>query len=475
MTSLADFGLVTSISKHVAQHYALKDFRALGQLISTGLALYFGIACAAAGVLWASAQIIVPALFRNSPVPLATLSILWRFLTILVFANIFSLSFSSIVMGLQRMDLSTGMSALNLGLSGGLSVIFLRMGLGLRGPLYGYAIAAWIVTIFYAYLVRRLLPDVQLRLAFCRWHVAREILSFSSKAYVTQVAVAIHNQIEKFYLAHFVGVVSVGWYDIASDLALKLRGIPSLVLAPVMPAASELDARNDSARITHLYFRTHKYLALVGTPVVFYTALVAKRFVTLWVGPSYGFIGLPLSILLAVNFFNLTTGPGFFILMGKGNLRPGLRSSIFGIVLNLTLSLFLIRAYGVQGAVIGTSVSLGLASAYFLVQYQWETKSPPLHLVRKAYLKPLVSALLIVGVLWFLGRSVHTTWVTLVAGAVVFGAAYMVLLLLFQFFDSEDLSILERVIRIPSFVRRIVPHAELGRPVLSAAARSEHD
>ena len=103
------------------------------------------------------------------------------------------------------------------------------MGLGLRGPLYGYAIAAWIVTIFYAYLVRRLLPDVQLRLAFCRWHVAREILSFSSKAYVTQVAVAIHNQIEKFYLAHFVGVVSVGWYDIASDLALKLRGIPSPV------------------------------------------------------------------------------------------------------------------------------------------------------------------------------------------------------------------------------------------------------
>jgi O-antigen/teichoic acid export membrane protein len=479
MTSLADFGLVTSISKHVAQHYALKDFRALGQLISTGLALYFGIACATAGVLWAGAQIIVPALFRNSPVAPSMLSMLWRFLILLVFANILSLLLSSIVVGLQRMDLSTGMNALNLGLSAGLSVSFLRMGLGLRGLIYGYLIAAWLVTSFYAYLVRRLLPEVHLRLAFCRWQVAHEILSFSVKTYVTQVAVAIHNQIEKFYLAHFVGVISVGWYDISSDLALKLRTIPSLVLAPIMPAASELDARNDGGRMMHLYFRAHKYLAFIGIPVVVYTALVAKSFVTLWVGPAYSFIAVPLSILLAVNFINLVTGPGYLILIGMGNLRPGLRSAIFGIALNLTLSLFLIRRYGFRGAVIGTSVSLCMASAFFLVEYQLQTKTSLLDLVRKAYLKPLFSSLLIVAVLWFFGRSMDTRWIVLVAGALLFGLLYVVLLLLFRFFDGEDLSILERVIRLPSFFRRIVPHAELGRPVLSdresAQAISEHD
>jgi O-antigen/teichoic acid export membrane protein len=466
MTSLADFGLVASISKHVAQQYALKDFRALGQLISTGIVLYLAVACAVAGILFAGSRVVLPVLFRNSPLSPEVLVVLWRFLILLVFANILTLLLSSIVVGLQRMDLSTGISSLNLVLSAGLSVIFLRADLGLRGILYGYVSAAWVVTLVYAYVVWRLLPEVQLRLAHCRWQVAREVLSFSVKAYVTQVAVAIHNQIEKFYLASFVGVVSVGWYEISSDLALKLRAIPGLVLAPVMPAASELDARNDTGRIMNLYLRAHKYLALIGIPLVVYTMLVAKRFVVLWIGSSYSFIAWPLSILLAVNFINLMTGPGFLILTGRGKLRPGLYSAILGIVLNLTLSLFLIRSYGFRGAVIGTSLSLCLASGFFLIEYQLETKSPLSDLVRKAYLKPVISSLLVVAALLVFARSVETTWVTLFAGALVFGGAYLMLLLVLRFFDSFDLKIVEKFLPIPRIARRFIPDAELGSALL---------
>jgi len=467
ITSLADFGLVTSVSKHVAQYYALKDFRALSQLINTGLALYFVIACASAGILFAGARTLLSVLFRNNPLPPAMLMVLWQFLILLVFANILTLLLSSIVVGLQRMDLSTGISSLNLVLSAGLSVMFLRADLGLKGILYGYVSAAWVATLAYAYVVRRLLPKVEFKLANCSWRVAKGVLGFSVKAYVTQVAVAIHNQIEKFYLASFVGVVSVGWYEISSDLALKLRTIPSLVLAPVMPAASELDARNDGQRMKELYMSAHKYLAFIGIPVVVYVALVAKRFVSLWVGPAYAFIAVPFCVLLAVNFVNLMTGPGFLIMVGRGKLRAGLNSAIAGIVLNLTLSLVLIRWYGFPGAVIGTSISLGLASALFLVEYQLETKSPLWDLMRTAYFKPIVSALLVFAGLRVIARLVANTWVALFAGALIFGGIYFILLLLLRFFDSVDLSVVERVIRLPSFVRRIVPNAELGRPLLS--------
>ena len=462
MTSLADFGLVTSISKHVAQYYALKDFRALGQLISTSLLLYLGIAIAVAGFLWASSRVLVAALFRNSTLPGAELMSLWKYLIFLVFANILTLLFSSMIIGLQRMDLTTGINSMNLLLSAGLSVTFLHQGLGLRGILYGYATAAWVVTILYAYIVRRLLPEVRLKVAFCRWEVAREILSFSSKAYVTQVAVAIHYQIEKFYLARFVGVVPVGWYDISSDLALKLRGIPGLVLTPIMPAASELDAREDHGKLVSLYFRAHKYLAFIGIPLVVYTVLVSRHFVELWLGPSLGVIAIPLSALLITNFVTLTTGPGFLILMGRGKLWPGLYTAILGIVLNLTLSYGLIRAYGFQGAVIGTAVSLCCAAGFFLIRFQNELHASLLELAKIAYLKPLISALLVAaGGLFFL-RIIATSWVGLFAGALVFGTAYSLLLLLFRFFDSADLAIADRVVQVPAFIRRVVPKASIG-------------
>ena len=460
MTSLADFGLVTSISKHVAQYYALKDLRALGQLISTSLVLYTGIAFAVAGILWASSRVLISSLFRSSAVPATELMSLWKYLIFLVFANILTLLFSSVIIGLQRMDLTTGLNSINLVLSAGLSVEFLHQGMGLRGILYGYVTAAWGVTILYACLVRQLLPEVRLKLASCRWDVAHEILSFSSKAYVTQVAVVIHNQIEKFYLARFVGVVSVGWYDISSDLALKLRGIPGLVLAPIMPAASELDARNDHGRMMHLYFRAHKYLALVGIPLIAYTVLISKRLVELWVGPALGVIAIPLCVLLITNFVNLTTGPGFLILMGRGILRPGVYCAVLGVVLNLTLSYGFIRAYGFQGAVTGTSLSLCVASGFFLFQFQRETRVSFLEVAKLAYAKPIASALVAVAGVFFYLRVTGSSWFSLFSGAVVFGVAYSLLLLLFRFFDIVDLAIADSIVRVPYFIRRMIPSAE---------------
>lgn len=468
ITSVADLGLVTTLSKHVAEFYALKDFRALGRLINTGVVLYLAIACLLSIVLWVISPFLIAVLFRGSPASAHELQMLWRYLILLMFANTLTMSFSSVVVGLQRMDLSTGINSLNLLASAGFSVLFLGWNWGLRGVLCGYALAAWITLLASVYAMRRLLPEIELSLLACRWSVAKEIFTFSLKTYVTQVAVVIHNQIEKIYLARFAGVVFVGWYDISSDLALKLRGIPGLVLAPIMPAASELHALSDQGRLAQLYYRTHKYLALVGVPLVAYVVFVSRDFVRLWVGPSLSVIAIPLSVLLIVNFINLTTGPGLQILVGGGRLQPGVYSATAGMVLNVVLSLFLIRAYGFQGAVIGTSISIVAGSGLFLYLFHRETGKVFPKVIRLAYLKPIVCSLAGTAVLWLLTHSGRSSWGKLVLNCIIFGTIYFVLLLIVQFFDISDLETVGRFLPIPRFARRIIPddHAELGSALL---------
>jgi O-antigen/teichoic acid export membrane protein len=466
ITSVADLGLVTTLSKHVAEFYTLKDFRSLGRLVSTGVILYFGIACLLSLILWVSSPLLVAWLFRGSPVSMPELKSLWHYLILLIFASTLTMVLSSVVIGLQRMDLSTGINSLNILSSSGLSVLFLRWNWGLRGVLYGYVLAAWITLFVYVYAVRRLLPEIKVTVSSCHWSVAKEIFSFSVQTYVSQVAVVIHNQIEKIYLARFAGVVFVGWYDISSDLALKLRGIASLVLTPIMPAASELHALSDQGRLCQLYYRTHKYLALIAVPLAAYILFASRDFVELWVGPSLSVIAIPLSALVIVNFVNLTTGPGLLILVGAGKLRPGLQSAIFGIGLNVTLSLFLIRAYGFQGAVIGTSISILAGSVSFLWLFRRETGRAFPSVIRSAYMKPIVCSLGGIVVLWTLARPERPSWSGLVVRCVVFSAVYLVLLLLLRFFDRFDLAMVERFLPIPDIARRIIPNAELGSSLL---------
>jgi O-antigen/teichoic acid export membrane protein len=459
MTSLADLGLVTTLSKHAAESYALKDFRTLNRLFNTGFALYLAIACLLAGILWAGSALLLSTMFRGSSVPSGELQVLWRYLMVLVIANILTLLFTSFIVGLQRMDLSASLAILNMLASAGLSLLLVSLNWGLRGAVIGYVAAAWLTLCCYVFVLQKLLPEITLNPLDCDWKTAKQVLSFSATMYVTTVAVVIHNQIEKLFLARFVGVVSAGWYDISSDLAVKLRAVPGFVLAPIMPAAAELSAQRDENKLNDLYRLSHKYLALIGVPFVVYVVFVAKRFVELWVGPELSVIAMPLSVLLIVNYVNLTTGPGFLIFIGKGKLRPGLYSALLGIALNLSLSYFLIRAYGFHGAVIGTSISLSVASAFFLYLYQRETGSSFLDVLRRIYLKPVACSVALLAVLWLLTRSQPSSWSGLVTHGIAFGIAYLVLLLLLQFFDSFDAAILKRLSPAFLLARKVAPGA----------------
>jgi O-antigen/teichoic acid export membrane protein len=470
LTSLADVGLVTTLSKHVAEFYAHKDFRALNRLINTGFALYLSIAIVGAGSLWLSEPFVLSMVFRGSALRFDQLQALWHSLILLMVANILTLLLFSVVVGLQRMDVSACLGSANVLASAGLSVVFLHWNLGLRGILYAYVIAAWITLCAYIYALRRLLPEIRFEPATCRWSVAKEILSFSLKTYVTQMAVVIHNQIEKIYLAHFVGVVEVGWYDISSDLALKLRSIPGLMLSPMMPAASELDALGDHGRLRHFYQRAHKYLAFAAVPMVVFVVFSAKSFVRLWLGPGLIVIATPLSVLLAVNILNLATGPGLLTLVGKGILKPGLYSAIAGIVLNCPLSLVLIWAFGFQGAVIGTSISIAAASVFFLYLFQRQTRGAFPGVMRN-YLKALGCSLAIVLPLWLVTRSDPNSWSLLALRSAIFGVGYLGLLLGVRFFDAVDLSIAGAFFPVPAAAKRLIAWREGPFTVLNWATR----
>ncbi|MBZ5666306.1 MAG: oligosaccharide flippase family protein [Acidobacteriia bacterium] len=456
LTSLADLGLVGTLSKFVAEYHARRDLDGLTRLLSSGLTLFLLLDVAIAAVLWIASPLLASKLFRGSTVPSGELTLLLRCFLIVIATNLLTQLFASVTTGLQRLDLTNIMSAGNVLLSAFFGALLLLRGWSLRGLIYGY-IASGIVTVaIYLIIVRSLLPQVALNpMRFDRIE-ARKMFGYSLRLYITQAAVAVHNQVEKVFLAMLVGVDPVGWYDIASDVALKVRGSIGFILSPVLPAASELNALGDEARIKELYFRTHKYLALCGVPVICYVVAISNRFVELWIGSSMKLIALPLSVILIVNFVNLTTGPGFLIFAGKGDMKPGIQSAMLGVVLNVVLSLGLIYKFGFAGAVLGTSVSLIAAAAFFIVTFHRRTGYSVLRVFAEGYLKPILCSVLLLSVLLALHSMKDLSWFGLVALGVIFATLYVVAILLSAFFDDYDWNKIESFIPGVRIARRMI-------------------
>ena len=455
LTSLADLGLVGTLSKFVAEYYARRDFPALARVLGSGLSLFLLLDFVIGITLWGASPRLAGMLFHGSTVPRMELVVLLRCFLIVIAANILSQLFASVTTGLQRLDLTHMMSAANVVLGAVLGGVLLLRGWGLRGLVYGYIGSGILTVASYLIIVRRLLPQVALNpLRFDRTE-AGKMFGFSLRLYVTQAAVAVHNQVEKVFLAILIGVGPVGWYDIASDVALKVRGAIGLILSPVMPAASELNALGDKTRMKELYYRTHKYLALFGVPVVCYAAAVSNRFVELWLGTNLKMIALPLSILLIVNFFNLVTGPGFLIFAGSGYMKPGVQSAVLGIVLNVILSLGLIYEFGFAGAVLGTSLSLILASGYFMAMFHRRTRYSVSRVLQEGYLKPIICSGLALLALLAIRSTKDLSWFGVIWMGVAFAAFYSIFILLSRFFDEYDWGKMEILIPAIRYLRRM--------------------
>lgn len=457
LTSLADLGLLGTLSKYVAEYYAHRDYLKLSRLLSTGLVVFGLLASTIIAILWVASHTVVEQLFRGSPFTDGELLHFFHCALVLVWINIMTFLFSSVTSGLQRLDLTNVMTAFSIVCAALAGAALLLKGLGIQGLLYANIGSGLLTLLVYFCLLRKLLPEVSMNPLLADLDEVRKIFAFSLQIYLTQAAVAIHNHIEKIFLAFFVGVTSVGWYDIASDVALKVRGAPGLLLGPVLPAAAELDALGEHDKLVELYYRAHKYLAFVSVPVVFFLVAVSARFVELWIGPSFKVVALPLAILLLINIFNLTTGPGYMILAGKGILRPGMYSALVGIAINVPLSYILIRLFGFQGAVAGTSVSLTAGAALFLYLFHRQERASVARLLREAYFKPVFYSLTLLILEFRISPAAGLSWFGLFLQGCVFGLVYAGVLVSTKFFDQYDWSKIESVFPIARVARRIVP------------------
>lgn len=455
LTSLADLGFLGSLTKHVSEYFTKKDYLQLNRTLNSGLIMFFGISVLCMCGIYLGSKLLISTFFREAPISSIQLQHVIHWLAWAIGFNLLAFPFASITTGLQRLDFINLLSAANLIVTALLAALFLSLGMGVVGLAYAIVLAAALNLVLHIGVARYLLPQFQPSARLIRMEDIKSLFSFSLQMYVTQVALAVHANTEKFLLAHFSGLGPVGWYDIANDLAGKMRSLPSLFLTPLLPATAELAARQDELKQRELYYRTHKYLAFVSIPLAVLAAMMARPFVEIWLGPGFSAAGTALAIFAGVHLFNLTCAPGALIFAGKGTLRPAVRASLFGILMNLIVSTALVIIFGFKGAVYGTSLSLVGATLYFLVLFHRETQYPIARLFQQ-YVKPLVCG----GSLWMvalaLPRAYSLRWAGLVTIPCIFLLLYCAGLILTRYFDAFDVQAVERFLPIPRLVRRIV-------------------
>lgn len=363
--SALDLGLVQSTLRHVAAARARGSHEEAGAFATLGVVGFLAL-----GVLWLALLAgLHDFALRVLRVP-ASQAAAARFALVAGGAAFALAGISNVFMAVAqaygRFDLANSVAVtISLFQGAGLLVV-LSHGWGLRGLVASLCLALSLGIGLAAAVLAKKVPEFHWSSPRRSMPRLREALSFGGTMQLAGIFSAFHLQLDKLLLAGFIALAAVTPYELGARVAISASTFPQLLLLAVLPAAAAFHTEDDRARLRELYRRGGRYVLGAGAIALAILLGTADRLFVAWLGAGHE-VSAGVLRALAIGFaVALATGMGTSLVRGVG--RPDIEAWFAGVVAatHLALSLWLVPALGLRGALLAWVVSNTAGAAFFL-------------------------------------------------------------------------------------------------------------
>jgi O-antigen/teichoic acid export membrane protein len=428
--SLLDFGIANAITKYVAEYQARDETEQASSLVATALWLYtiVGLVAILLGVVFAP---IFPHIF-NIPIEQQN-TFSW-----LVFLSGIGLGVSlpstapiAVLRGMHRFDVINLISIVGMLFLAGSTLLVLYLGGGAIGLMSVNILVNLLMQIPVVWLIHRNARQLHFGFRGAKRSHIRTVAGFSSALFVINMAGQLRAKTDEIVVGTFLSVSSVTPYSIAhrlSDLPLILT---EQFMKVLMPLSSKLHSENDYGRLRQLYISSTRLTLAIFLPLGLGITILAKPFLSAWVGSSYApYAGLVL-LLVSASFFDTLMWPSNFILQGMARHQLLAGVAITSGLVNLAISIALVKPLGLTGVALGTLIPTTLECLFFVIPYSMRVVGIDLRTALKEIILPVIAPSILMGiiliVLQYLVNPVAMISILAVGsvGALVYAVTYL--------------------------------------------------
>jgi len=355
--SLADLGIAGALTRSVAGHASTDRHREHLLVLSSGVVLLVGIGACASILLAVLGPSVLTGLFQVPPDQTHAAGVAIVVFSGQVFLEFVLAGFRAGLEGAQRVDLSRAVVVVTRTLQLGSTAVLALSGRGLVAVAVGSVVSTAIGALAGAVLLGSHLPG---RLGRPSVTEMRALVAYGVRIAGLNASGVLHRTMDRLVVGAIIGPSGVALVEIAA----QVQGGASAVLASTtyvaLSASPWVAAREAPGKLRELLIRGTKYSMLATLPVVLGVALVAVPLVDVWVGPSYAAAAGLIQLALVYIGLAATVTVATLMLEGTGHAGRVLGPSLVTTVLNLVLSIVLVRRIGVAGAFIATILAMAV-------------------------------------------------------------------------------------------------------------------
>jgi len=391
---LLDLGVRGAVTRYVAKFYAQAKHERSSHVASSAMVIFAtaGMVAVLASAILAGfvvGHLRIPVQYQGAA----------RLVLILIGLNIAASLingvYGGILVGLQRFDLTNSIDvALNL-VRAGATVYVLHEGFGiitLACLQLGFTLARWTAS---AALVRRLYPELRIRVSLADRPGLKLIFSFSVFSFLLQLSGSLIYATDNVVIGAYLGVAAVTFFSIAGNLADYTRAIVGGISQTMTPLASSTEATSSQEQVQKIVLFGGRIGSMAVLPIAVTFMLRGASFIGLWMGPEYvEQSGKVLWILSWTLLFWAANSVTAGSLLGMSKHRPLVPALMAEGVLNLALSIFLVKRMGIYGVAWGTVIPSLCSSFLFWPWYVRQTLGiRPLTYAMSVWVRPVLAVL----------------------------------------------------------------------------------
>lgn len=369
---LLDLGLGQGVIKFVSQFKAIGDHEAIGRSINAAIwvQVITGFLGSAALVIFAAPILRflnVSEIFWDDAKIGLYVSAVGFFFTMI------SGTLSSVLMGLQRYDITSKVNVTTNGILTLTIVGLLYAGYGLREIIYATGFSTIIVFSILLVKVKAKLPHWKLSLVFDGKYF-KPLFNFSGYMFVSKISSLFSNYVVRFIVSALLGPAAVTYYVVPMKIITAFSGLLSSVTTVLFPFASELSAGDKRERLQRVFITALKYVTTAAFPVYLILILFSREILTVWMGSDFAAeASLVMSLLALAHLLASLTMVPSNVAFGLGYSKTIAFFSIATLLLGVGFVIPFAKFWGILGVAGGILAAQVVEAPVFIVYITTKT------------------------------------------------------------------------------------------------------
>ena len=247
--------------------------------------------------------------------------------------------------------------------------------------------------------------------------------------FVPQIAIQVYVQLNRTMLGVMVDETAAGFYQYSDNLIKMTLALVTATGTVMLPHVANAFSQGNMNKVNKMLYKSFDFISAMAYPMMFGLAAISLTLAPKYYGPGYGPVGQAMFIesvvILMIGWSNVL---GVQYLLPIHKQKEFTISVTLGAIVNVILNIPLIKMWGLNGAMIATSIAEFSVTLYqlFIVKRSLSLKD----LFRGSW-KYFISGLIMFTVVFWMNRNLKDSWLMMglevIVGVVIYGILVLIL------------------------------------------------